>query len=137
MWASSETAAPFKLQIQIHNSYFIHAGCCEENANLLSVSLQLSVLIVTELQVALVFPIGSPPRVFGGVWPLQSSPIEFMLQFAFLELGTVCSTVLQRDNPSKTFIKPLNMPISQPRLRQVPAPYLFHLFKTFMQPANL
>lgn len=108
MWASSEAEAPFKPQMPNSQlSYFIHAGCREENANLLGVALQLSVLIVTELQVALVFPVGSPPRVFGGVRPLQSSPIEFVLQFTFLELGTVCSAFLQRNKPSKSFIRPL------------------------------
>lgn len=51
-------------------TYLIHARSREENPNLLCILLQLSVLVMTELQVALVLPVGLPPGVFGGVRPL-------------------------------------------------------------------
>lgn len=75
-------------------SDLVHARGSEVDANILSVALQLPVLLVCELQVALVFSVCFPPGVFGGVGSLQSTLIKLVLQLTLLELGTVRTTVL-------------------------------------------
>ena len=77
-------------------THLIHARGREEDANLLSVSLQLPVLLVAELQVALVLPVRLAPGMLGRIGPLQGFPIKLVLQLALLELGTIGPTLLQQ-----------------------------------------
>lgn len=76
-------------------SDLVHARGSEVDVNVLSVALKLPVLLVCELQVALVFSICFPPRVFGGVGSVQSVLIKLRLQLALLELRTVRTAILQ------------------------------------------
>lgn len=76
-------------------AHLIHARGGEEDANLLGVALQLLVLVVAELQVALVLPVSPPPGMLRRVRPRQGLPIELVLQLTLLELGTVSPTLLQ------------------------------------------
>lgn len=75
-------------------SYLIHPGGSEEDPHLVSILLKFPVLLVAELQVALVFTISLPPGVLGSVRPLQGSLVKLKLQFTLLEFGTICTAVL-------------------------------------------
>lgn len=80
------------------HSYLVHTGSREEDSHFLCILLQLPVLLVAELQVALVLSVGLPPRVLGGVGSLQGPPVELVLQLALLKLGTICTAVLREQN---------------------------------------
>lgn len=75
-------------------SDLIHPRGSEEDPDLFCVFLQLFILLVTELEMTLVFTVRFPPRVFGSVRSLQSSLVKFVLQFTFLEFGTISTTIL-------------------------------------------
>lgn len=75
-------------------SYLIHPRGSEEDPHLFGIFLQVPVLLMAELQMALVFTISFPPGVFRSVLALQGSLVKFVLQFTLLEFGTISTTVL-------------------------------------------
>lgn len=77
-------------------SYLVHPRSSEEDPHLCCIFLQLLILFVTKLEMTLVFTICFPPRVFGSVRSLQSSFVKLVLQFTFLEFGTISTTILWR-----------------------------------------
>lgn len=81
--------------ILLHITHFIHPGGCEENPHVSCEALQLSVLRMTELQVALVFPVCASPRVRRGVRALERAPGESVLELALLKFHAVCTTALR------------------------------------------
>lgn len=82
--------------------HLVHPGSREEDANFLRVLLQLPVLLVAELQVALVLSVGAAPGVRGDVGPVQGQPVELVLQLALLELGAVGAAVLSEQTARDT-----------------------------------
>ena len=89
----AETQLPSAKGDSLNN--LIHARGREEDANLLSIPLQLLVLGMAEFQVALVFPIRLPPGMLRSIRPLQGFPIKLVLQLTLLELGTISPALLQ------------------------------------------
>lgn len=77
--------------------HLIHPWCCKEDANVIGVLLQFSVLLVTELQMMFMSPIGRPPGMRGRVGTLQSVFGESVFDLTLLKLGTISSTVLRGD----------------------------------------
>lgn len=59
--------------------YLIHSRCSKVDPHLFCIFLQFPVLIVAELQMALVLTVGFPPGVLGRVWADQGFLVELKL----------------------------------------------------------
>lgn len=93
---SSQIKQGYSVQMKQSLSYLIHPRGSEEDPHFLCIFLQLFILFMSKLEMMLVFAIRFPPRVFGSVRSLQSSFVKLVLQFTFLEFGTIGTTILWR-----------------------------------------